>query len=344
MAVSFRKFRVVKKVAESSIITSFHLEPEDGLDLWPARPGQYLTFRIPTNIGPVTRAYSLSGDTQDRRQYRISVKREMAPGGRGSRYLHDEIYVGDLLDVAAPRGAFVLDRQSLRPVLLLSGGVGLTPMISMLYALQKSDRRVWFVHACECGAVQAFADEIAVLRGAANDRIRTHMAFRVPKEEGLQALLPLDDYDVYLCGPTPFMAAMYQNLRELGVAKDRLHYEFFGDASSLEGHVDPRAKPKMRNSKPTVSDEKMDEGNIEVVFAKSGITVAWDGSVASLLDLAEEAGLMPEFGCRGGICNSCSYKLVEGKVIYFDEPMDKPDADKVLICCARPAGRIVLDL
>ena len=162
MSEQFRQFEVVRRVEENDIISSFYLRPADGGALVPFKPGQYLTFRLPAEAGPIIRTYTLSSGSGDRDHYRITVKREPAPPGRadlppgvGSTYLHGQVREGTLLGVGAPRGAFVLDEAPTRPVLLLSGGVGLTPMVSMLHSLVRTGRRGWFVHACEDGATHA---------------------------------------------------------------------------------------------------------------------------------------------------------------------------------------------
>ena len=211
MADAFRRFRVARKLRESSVITSFHLVPETG-EIWPYRPGQYLTLRIPGPQGPVLRTYSLSMADGDPGFHRISVKRE--DKGIGSGWLHDSVAEGDVIEAAAPRGSFVLDEDSSRPVLLLAGGVGLTPLLAMLHRLAPSGRKVWFLHAVENGEVQALRDEAASLAAASDGRIVVKSILRSPTAadrghgrvdaEGvidkplLQSLLPIDDYDVYL--------------------------------------------------------------------------------------------------------------------------------------------------
>lgn len=254
MSARFRPFRIRAKVRESANITSLHLEPADGEPAWPASPGQYLTLRLPHANGALLRTYSVSGDTADTRTTRITVKREEtppgspdAPPGRGSCWLHDHAVEGSTLEVAAPRGRFVLDEKSTRPVVLLSGGVGQTPLLSMLYALADSERSAWYVHACENGDVHALGAEVEALVERAGGRLRHHVVYRSPGAGNgtgfhssglidkalLQSLLPLDDYDCYLCGPLPFMVALYRLLRALGVPETRIAHEFFGKARSL---------------------------------------------------------------------------------------------------------------
>lgn len=376
MAGNFSPFRVAQKVAESEIITSFYLEPIDGATVWDVKPGQYLTLRVPSTGDHVLKTYSVSSDASEAGHYRISVKREAglngAPDGVGSCWLHDRVEVGETIDIAAPRGAFFLDEDSKRPVLLLSGGVGLTPMVSMLHRLKSSGRDVYFLHACENGRVHALRDEVMALTG---DRIHAHFVYRTPEEgdqfdaEGmidksfLQSTLPIDDYDVYLCGPVPFMAAMYQLLQELGVPKTRIAYEFFGKAASLDQiAAKPAASKAASNAAPTiqaltfltdpdawaeaddVSKPSPSSSEGQVTFRKSGASANWDGSATSLLELAENTGLDPEFSCRSGICNSCKCTLVSGEVEYFEDPLIAPENGQVLICCARPKGAVVLDI
>lgn len=380
MVAGFREFRVADKVAESDIITSFYLEPTDGAPVWEVKPGQYLTLRMPGDGDPVLKTYSVSCDPSETRHHRITVKREAglngAPDGVGSCWLHDQVEVGQIIDIAAPRGAFVLDESSNRPVLLLSGGVGLTPMVSMLHRLRDSGRDVYFLHACENGRVHALRDEVLT---CVNDRISARFVYRTPDEADraaqrfdaqgvidkafLQNNLPIDDYEVYLCGPTPFMVAMYQLLQDVGVPKGRIAYEFFGKAKSLDQLlVKSDVRKAASRAAPTIQAltfltdpdawAAADEGakhtgtpsQGEVTFRKSSTSAEWDGFAGSLLELAENAGLNPEFSCRSGICNTCKCTLVSGAVEYFEEPLIRPEEGQVLICCSRPKGAVVLDI
>lgn len=393
MADPFRTFRVLRKLPESSVITSFHLVPADDGPLFSARPGQYLTLRVPLPDGTVLRTYSLSNAVDAPDVHRISVKRETL----GSVWLHEHLAEGDQIEIAAPRGAFHLDESDDRPVLLLAGGVGLTPLLSILHRIAAGRRRAWFIQAAENGDVHALRDEVAGLAAASDGRILSRTVYRHPTEadraarrfdaEGeidralLQSLLPLDDYQVYLCGPTPFMVAMWRLLTSLGITPERIAYEFFGKGGSLAAlaaekpdaaprptNVTPRNAPKalaglefltdpdargVPETAPLVATARGAAGGAPVtaaesdadtvVFARSGISAAWDGE-GSILELAEAAGLSPEFSCREGICNTCITRLKEGSVEYRLDPLDPPPTGQVLICCSRPVGRVVLDL
>ncbi|MBN9237986.1 ferredoxin-NADP reductase [Mesorhizobium sp. YL-MeA3-2017] len=359
-ASGFRELRVVAKKRESSTITSFHLEPADADGWRDFQPGQFLVFRIPTpDGGMVLRNYSVSCAPGLADRYRITVKREAAPAaglpdGVSSCHLHDSVAVGDVLVADGPRGDFVLDCESDRPVVLLSGGVGLTPLVSMLHALAAGERRVFFIHACDNGDVHALREEVEGL-AASRPGIIAHFCYRFPTgrdatsnphhsqgviaRDLLQKLLPLDDYDFYLCGPPPFMQALYGILRDLGVARQRIAYEFFGPATILE--AEPRPIPV---APPVETAPQADGDNVAVEFRKSGIKAVWDGKADSLLAFAEDLGLSPEFSCRAGICGTCKSHLVAGEVAYFEEPLDELAEGEVLLCCSKPKGAVVLDL
>lgn len=259
----FRAFRVVDKRPESQIITSFLLEPVDAAGWQPFIAGQFLVLRIPEDGArrPVPRSYSVSSSPDQSGQYRISIKREAAPSpdipdGIGSCWLHDRVNVGDTIQAAGPRGEFCLDTASERPVALLSGGVGLTPLVSMLHALAGTTRRVHFIHACDNGAVHALRGEVMEL-ARRRPGIDVHFCYRFPTpadhatgahhSEGVVTRDVLDrllgtgaaaaEVEHYMCGPPPFMKAIYGSLRARGIAKERIAYEFFGPATVLEGDV-----------------------------------------------------------------------------------------------------------
>lgn len=359
----FARFFVTEKVRESTSITSFVLRPAINDTGMAFRPGQFIVVRIPLSDGAqVLRTYSLSGDPDDHSQVRISVKHETAPAhlpdvpaGVGSSFLHESLDVGEQLDIAGPSGEFVLDESSGRPVVLFSGGVGLTPMVSMLHRLAtRSNRTVYFIHACENGDVHALREEVLAL-AARRSNIHVHFCYRTPtiddvenrshhssglvNRETLQELLPLDDYDVYLCGPRPFMQANWRLLRVLGVEKTRIRYEFFGPATILD-----EDEPVTVPVSPPAGVKQASETEMSVRFEPSGPPVMWDKGCHTLLELAEQTGLSPAFSCRAGLCNTCLTPLLSGSVEYIEDPLIVPDAGQVLLCCARPTSSVVLAL
>lgn len=390
----FQGLKVVAKVQESRIITSFHLEPVDPTGWQPFRPGQFLVLRVPADgqRRAVPRSYSVSSSPGLAGRYRITIKREAAPSadvpdGVGSCWLHDRINVGDVIQAAGPRGEFCLDEQSPRPVVLLSGGVGLTPLVSMLHALATgSTRPVHFIHACDNGELHALRDEVIALAGM-RPGIDVHFCYRFPTEtdrarrhhhsEGvltraiIDGLLPAREHDFYMCGPPPFMKAVYGLLRARGEPKERIAYEFFGPATVLEGDVQAAQTTKATATAATSVSVPVapaseaaaipgaapardwitlpaapaaDAATFAVEFRHTGRTVAWDTQAASLLDFAEEQGLNPDFSCRAGVCGTCRTALIAGEIEYLEDPLDPPGAGEVLICCAKPKGPIVLDL
>ena len=337
--------------------------PEDGAALPSFLPGQFLTFEltIPGQEKPVIRTYSLSdGPHPDR--YRVSIKREPPPDDRpglppglSSNYFHDRVEVGSKLRIGAPRGKFHLDPDGERPVVLLSGGVGLTPMVSMLNSIVDSGARrpVWFIHGARNGREHALGGHVRRL-AAEHENVRVHIRYSQPEaqdDEGrdydsrgrvdialLKQQLPFDDYDFYICGPTPFMRSLYCGLLALDVSESRIHYEFFGPASTLQAEAKSLGPAKAPGAETELA------GGLQVTFARSGVTADWDPACESILDLAERQGLTPDFSCRSGICQTCICTLVEGEVEYLEEPLDELPPGSVLICCSKPKSSLVIEV
>ncbi|MEZ0168531.1 2Fe-2S iron-sulfur cluster-binding protein [Microvirga sp. TS319] len=362
---SFSNYKIVAKRRESETIMSLELTPVCGSAIRPFIPGQFIVMRLPdpSGSGNLLRHYSISSSCRLTHRFRISVKREMppphlpdAPEGVGSSYLHNA-EIGTVVSLHGPRGEFCLDRTSLRPVVLLSGGVGLTPVVSMLHELASdTERPVFFVHACENGRVHALRDEVLAL-ASSRSGIRIHFCYRVPTDadeaagaydskglitkETLQALLPLDDYDVYMCGPAGFMQANYSLLRGLGIPKQRIHYEFFGPATVLATD-DERPSPAettIPNTRPSPAPDpaqKDESAEVTVSFNGSAAPIPWPDGARSLLELAESVGLEPPFSCRAGVCSTCTSRLLSGEIEYFEEPLTPPGPGEVLLCCSRP--------
>lgn len=236
----WRRFVIAERRPEAQDILSFILRPEDGGPVVPHRPGQYLTLRLDAaGLGAVKRNYSISCAPNDA-QYRVTVKRE--PGGVASGFLHDKAHPGTVLEATPPAGDFHLSDQPERPVVLLSGGVGLTPMVSMLeqIASRHPDLPTWYVHANRNAARHALDGQV---RAAARRHGRTRLATfyedfagedqAIPGRVTLDWLrdnTPLSEADIYLCGPRPFLRGLVRGLTAAGVPADRIHYEFFGPA------------------------------------------------------------------------------------------------------------------
>ena len=351
---TLRTFVVDRKEPESETITSFYLSPEDRAPLPRFLPGQFLPLRldIPGQYKPAVRTYSLS-DSPRRDYYRLTIKREPAPPDRpdlypgvSSNYFHDEVGPGSKLLAKSPRGRFFLDPHGDTPVVLLSAGVGLTPLISMLNAIVDagSDRPTWFMHGSRNSREHVMG---AHVRGVAEEHgnIQVHIRYSRPlakdtvgsdyDDQGyvdielVKHLLPSKDFDFYLCGPVPFMKSLFEGLLAWGVSESRIHYEFFGPASALK----ERAKVATPKRAAAVSQCCED---IEVTFSKSGVSANWNPSFESILDLAEANGLSPDYSCRSGICHTCMCELEGGEVEYILEPLEPPDPGSVLICCSKP--------
>ncbi len=338
----WRRLRVTRRVQESSTVVSLHLAAEDGLALAGFMPGQFLTFRVITPDGKaVPRNYSLSSDPTDLTHYRISVRKE--PGGLGAKHMHDAMPVGATIKATGPKGHFTLDRTSTRPALLLAGGIGITPLLSMARALAADPSRpTWLVHAVRNERQLPFTDEITALASRASHitsvTCLSDSGGRITREY-LRTLLPLDDYDVYLCGPPPFMQAMFDIVLSLGIREERIAYEFFGPARKLAATAAAAFVPPKEMPDPSLNTGEMPL----ICFTKSGISRNWDGGHRTLLDFAESQGLSPAFSCRNGICGTCMCD-VEGQVRYIEEPLDEPGPGKALLCCSVPDGPLRIDI
>jgi uncharacterized protein len=269
------------------------------------------------------------------------VKREA--NGLGSGHMHDKMTVGQAIEAAGPSGRFVLDPGSKRPVILLAGGVGITPLLAMAHALaQHGHRETTLIHACRDEAVRPFADELATLAARApNLRVAAHLeSVNGTVDAGLlRRLLPIGDYEVYLCGPQGFMQAMYDLIADLGVREERIAYEFFGPAAQLRRGGTPAAAmlPAPRRDGQAMGDAPL------IRFARSGREAPFDGTQRTLLDFAEAQGLQPAFSCRNGICNTCLCPI-EGRVRYVEEPLEMPGAGLALLCCSVPEGPVTIDI
>ncbi|MBV8674728.1 MAG: MOSC domain-containing protein [Acidobacteriaceae bacterium] len=355
----FHRLRVRAVHPETAEVTSIVLESVDGAPLPAALPGQYLVLRLypDGSSRPVVRNYSISGSS-DSGTYRISVKRDT---GLGSRYIVDATQAGDLFETSAPRGDFVL-APGKHPVVLLSAGIGVTPVLSMLHALAagsvKSAREVWWIHGTRSSELHVFAKEvrkllesipgshsvIAYSNPGAADRlgkdfdIQGHLDF--PNMKNLN--IPIDA-DFYVCGPSGFLTDMDRCLISFGVPQDAIHQEIFGSTGSVEpGVVKSHAKrphPPLRS----LGNGPPPNGPI-VSFTRSGLTVPWNNEFKNLLEFAEACDIPVRWACRTGVCHTCESGLLSGKLRYSPEPLDQPATGNALICCSTPESEIDLDL
>ncbi len=348
----FRQLRVTAVHDESAHIRSLTLGSPDGEALPKWLPGQSIALRLPAEPGgaAVIRNYSLC-NRPGSAEYRIGVKRE--PHGVASGRIHTHVGVGDLLDVAAPRGTFFLTDGD-GPVLLLSAGVGVTPVLSMLQALVAAGtpRSVWWLHGARDGAELAFAAEVhALLNQLPHSRSRVfyshpaavdlhdaeHAAAGRLSETTLAGLELPHDADAYLCGPAAFMDDLSAALTGHGLDPARIHTELFGAAAALTPGIAATTVPPHLPTGPRGTGP-------EVAFARSGISAPWGPPSASLLEFAESCDVPARWSCRTGVCHNCETALLSGSVRYDPEPLDPPAAGNVLICCAQPLEAVVVDL
>ena len=336
----FRPLRVTEVVAESTTVSSICLAAPDGSPLPAAPAGQYLTLRI-TGAGqpaPV-RSYSLSS-APGAGTYRISVKAE--PNGTASSYLNREVRPGAMLEAAAPRGDFVLDDGS-GPVLLLSAGIGVTPVLAMLHALADahSTREVWWVHSARERREDPLAAEAhALLAGLPH----AHEYLRYTQDQGrlskdaLTALGVPADATAYVCGPDAFMADMRQALTAIGIEAGRIRTELFGALAAINPGITGQARRA-----PHQPDGPAGPGPL-VTFARSGIAAAFGTGRRSVLELADACDVPSRWSCRSGVCHTCVTPLLAGQIRYAPDPLEPPADGEVLICCAQPDTDIVLDM
>jgi ferredoxin-NADP reductase/MOSC domain-containing protein YiiM len=349
----FRPLAVTAVEPESDSVVSVRLADPGGAAVPPALPGQFLTLRLPAAAAgrPVLRSYSLSGPP-GAPSYRVSVKRE--PHGVGSEYIYTRVRAGARLEVAAPRGTFTL-RDGTGPVLLVSAGVGATPVLAMLHALAAagSGRDVWWLHGARSRAEEPFAAEsrslLAGLRsghryvcysrpGAADVQGRDYQAAGRLTADVLAGLGLPRDADAYLCGPAAFMAEVSAALGGLGLRAAGVHTEIFGAAPSSTPGIAavPVRPPHLPPGEPGAGPE--------VAFARSGLTVRWDQHYGSLLELAEACDVPVRWSCRTGVCHTCETGLLSGAVGYSPDPVEDPAGGSALICCSQPRDDLVLDL
>ena len=336
----FRRLRVGATHRESPTVLSIELETDEQDALSTPRAGQYLTIRVPDAGDPAPlRSYSLSSDPTAAR-YRISVKRE--DRGHVSQWLHSHLVPGSILEAFAPRGDFYLVDVG-GPVVLVSAGIGATPVLAMLHSLAsaKSDRDIWWVHTTRNAETHAFAAEVETLIDslphAQQHIFYTETGGRLDQRSIAALGLPTDA-TVYLCGPGPFMDDMRQALTAAGISPSGIHTELFGALPPINpGVVGAQAK------RPHSPDGAPGTGPL-VTFTRSGLTVNWSAVFTTILELAEACDVPTRYSCRNGVCHTCVTQVLEGTTTYSQQPLEEPSEGAVLICCAAPCGDLVLDL
>lgn len=344
----FRKFRVEGKVLEADSVCSFYLAPHDGRPLPPFFPGQYLTFRlsVPGQAREVTRCYSLSDSPDHPDYYRVTIKRVPGPGGApgvASSHFHDRVMVGDILDVKAPAGQFCLDVEHRGPVVLIGGGIGLTPVLSMLgHIAATGGREAWLFYGVRNGkehVMQAHLRELA----QQHQNLRVVVCYSDPLPEDRQGedydhaervsvdlmkrVLQVSNFDFYVCGPPPMMETITRDLGAWGVPEGRIHYEAFG----------PATVKKVGAATPAP-----DTAGVKVTFARSNKTLVWSGA-GSLLEFAEANGIQIDSGCRAGNCGTCATAVREGSIEYLGTPGTEVEKGSCLACIAAPKTALTLD-
>jgi len=361
----WREFRVQSRQFEDVARTqcSFYLEPVDGAPLPTFKPGQFLTFSldVPEAEGGsqgrarmVTRCYSLS-DRPDPRRYRVTVKRVAPPAeppglapGVSSNHFHDRVQPGTVLRVKAPAGHFYIDPAPEVPAVLVAGGIGITPMMSMLgwCLAEQPGRRVHLFYGVRSGGEHAFKQTLAEF-ARSNPGLRLTVVYSRPERgdapgvdfqhtghvdvDLLRRLLPHGRHQFYVCGPSAMMETLVPALAEWGVPRQDIHHEAFGPASvRLPASAQDTAASALG-------------GAIEVRFLRSGRTLEWDGQDANLLDFAERHGVSVESGCRSGGCGTCETRIVSGAVAYASPPDHDTAHGCCLLCVGRPTAALVLE-
>jgi ferredoxin-NADP reductase/MOSC domain-containing protein YiiM len=349
----FRGLRVSRIARESASVFSLELVPADNHPLALALPGQFVVVRLRPRPEepPLLRSYSLCG-APGTECYRLGIKQE--PRGAASTYVATRLKAGDTLEIGAPRGSFVLQPGE-RPVVLLSAGIGVTPVLAMLYALaaEPSVRQVWWLHGARSGDEHPFAKEARrLLRRLPHSRSYVQYSRPRPGDQpGVNFDLPghlestelerlgvSREADFYLCGPTAFLRDFTTGLTAWGVVPERVHAEIFGPGKPLTPGI---AGATRRLPHPPAGTPGPGP---RVSFARSGLEVSWSSAFKSLLELAEACDVPVRWSCRTGVCHNCESGLIAGTVSYDPEPIEAPAEGNLLTCCSRPCGDIIIDL
>lgn len=363
-----RTFRVERKVLEdvAEQVCSFYLSPKDGQLLPSFLPGQFLTFQLAIEgysyaDKPLTRCYSLS-DSPNAEYFRISVKRIASPqptsvaAGISSNYLHDHVKVGSELQVFAPAGQFVIKTDN-SPVVLVGGGIGITPMISMLNWVfeHQPQRETWLFYGVR-NATELVFQKLLIELAMQHPSFHLHLCMSDPHAiepeaikhtnvhlhhvrvdiQLMRRVLPLKPFSFYICGPSAMLQSLVPALEDWGVPSERIHFEAFGPASVTRSKKITSAAIASELGNPTETHD--------VKFSQSNQLAKWTPTKGSLLDFAEEQGIAVNSSCRSGVCGTCQTKLSKGKVNYTTEPVFEIEAGSCLLCISTPATDISLEI
>ena len=357
----YREFSVQRKEFEDNnqSICSFYLVPLDAKPLPVFNPGQFLTFKlliddpVSHESKTIVRCYSLS-DAPSPDYYRISVKRVSAPvshpdvpPGLSSSFFHDQIQEGSKILLKAPSGHFYWKEHKLLPIVLIGGGIGITPMLSILNTVleREVNNEIWLYYGLRNGDEHIMKSQIQML-ARTHTNFHLHICYSAPNESDtkgidyqhkarvdlplLRATLKLMHYQFYVCGPKPMMESLVPGLEDWGVNKKDIYYESFG----------PATLSRQKQQSPSLKHEEA----INITFSKTGKSVFWDPKADSLLEFAEANNINVESGCRAGSCGSCQTAVTAGEVDYNQ----KPDADispgHCLLCISKPKNNLTLDL
>ena len=351
-----RKFEIAKKVAETKDVTSFYLKPHDGRTIPSFYPGQYLTFslRVPDKNKPVTRCYSLSDSPEQHDYYRVSIKclgpppsAPDAPPGVGSGHFHKYLSEGDIIDVKAPSGHFYLDVEHHGPIVLVGGGIGLTPVMSMLnYIVETgSKQETWFYYGLINSEDHVQAEHLRFI-AKQHSNVHLRVCYSRPAEtdvlgkdydvkgyvsvDQFKKDLPSNNYNFYICGPPPMMNTVTEDLKNWGVPKEKVHFEAFGPAT-----VKKAAAPE--------ADASADVEQLEINFVRAKKKIMWDGTDTSLLEFAERNGIEMDSGCRAGNCGTCLTAIRSGEIEHVVPTGMEVEKGSCLACVAIPKSSLEVD-
>jgi len=359
----FRIFEVIRRCHEDAALSicSFYLAPQDGKPLPDFKPGQFLTFKLPLPDDGhaankvLVRCYSLS-DSPNKDYYRVSIKRVPAPPdrtdlppGRGSNYFHEQVQVGSHLQVRAPAGHFHLLEEASLPVVLIAGGIGITPMLSILNSLLErgSERQIWLFYGVRDGSEVIMKEQLQALAHR-HAHFHLHLCYSRPDEREVLGVdfhhrgrvdvpllvdtLTLGRYQFYVCGPKAMMESIVPGLQGLGIDSADIHYESFGPASLI------------KQDKPETQESVAKAAKQMISFSRSGRRIAWDAQAECLLDFAESQGVEVVSGCRAGSCGSCQTPIESGEVEYNQDPDADIEPGHCLLCICKPKGDLSLAL